>query len=182
MGNTKKSQYVNYAIHLFTAGNSDFWLYDSGLYEELENHFGKIDYISDHLDFQKFTDYYNEEMGENDIIDGRMISFKTLGSMDFLPFAKIITNDIESKYVFDGKRKINLDIGYVHHTQFVLATTKFSAHRLPLGNGIYGEVTMMYVSGEWSGNKYSYANFKDQSYKDELSKIRTLFLEKRKLK
>ena len=180
MGKIKKADLVNYTVHVFTAGNSDFWLYEYGIIKELENIFGEIDYISKPIDFQRFTTYYNKEMGENIKIEGRMISFKNLGSPSFLADAKILSNKIESKHSIDGRRKVNIDIGYVHHTQFVLASTKHWGNRLYIGKGIYAEITLMYNYGEWKDLEFSYANFKDPVYKAELSLIRDLYMKKRK--
>ncbi|BBE30010.1 hypothetical protein OSSY52_01510 [Tepiditoga spiralis] len=180
MGKLKKSEMVNYVIHAFTAGNSDYWLNETGVIEEIKKHFGKIDYISKPLDFQRFTDYYNEEMGKNIVVEGRMISLELMASPAFLADAKLITNKIEEKFAIDGKRKVNLDVGYVHHTQFVLATTKQQGNRIYIGRNIYAEITLMYVYGKWAHSNNSYENFKDEMYKKELEVIRGLYLKKRK--
>ncbi len=124
MGKIKNVDRVNYVIHFFSAGDTEYWLYHENVLNELKKHFGDVDYISEELDFQKYTYYYNMEMGQNVKIKARMISFKNLYSPGFLADAKTITNAIEAKYSIDGKRKVNLDIGYIHHMQFVLASTK----------------------------------------------------------
>lgn len=180
MGKTKVADLVNYVIHLFTAGDSELWLNKMNLKNILEDHFGLIDYVSKPLDFQRFTYYYNEEMGKNIKIEGRLISFKNLGSPAFLPDAKLITNEIERIYSVDNNRKVNLDIGYLHHTQFVLASTKHWGNRLYIGKNIYAEVTLMYNFGEWEPLKYTYSNFKDPIYLKELDHIRDMYLKKRK--
>ena len=74
MGNPKPPDFVNYVAHIFTAGDSDLWLYKMGLKGILEENFGPIDYVSPVLDFQRFTYFYNEEMGKNILIEARMIS------------------------------------------------------------------------------------------------------------
>jgi hypothetical protein len=180
MGVTKAPDLVNYLVHIFTAGDSDLWLYKMGLKEFLEKHFGPIDYISSKLDFQRFTNYYNEEMGKNIRIESRLVSFKYLSSPSFLPDAKLITNEIENNFSVDGKRKVNIDIGYLHHTQFVLASTKHWGNRIYIGKGIYAEITLMYNFGQWEPLKYTYANFKDPEYLNELDAIRDIYLKKRK--
>lgn len=180
MGNLRSPDFVNYLAHVFTAGDSDFWLYKMNLKERLEAHFGPIDYISSKLDFQRFTYYYNEEMGKNVIIEGRLISFKYLSSPAFLADAKLITNQIESEFSVENKRKVNIDIGYLHHTQFVLASTKHWGNRIYIGNNIYAEITLMYNFGQWEPLKYTYSNFKDPSYLSELETIRKMYLNKRK--
>jgi len=180
MGKIKKPDLVNYVIHVFTSGNSDFWLKEYGVLDRIKEKFGEIDYISEPIDFQKFTSYYNREMGENIKIEGRMVSLKYLGSQSFLADAKNITNEIEKEFAIDGSRKVNLDVGYIHHTQFVLASTKHWGNRIYLRNGIYAEITLMYMFGEWQHHDYSYENFKDKEYKDELEKIRSNYMIKRR--
>lgn len=180
MGKIKQPDLVNYVIHIFTAGKSDFWLYEYGVLNKIEKSLGKVDYISHPIDFQKFTSYYNKEMGENVKIEGRMISFKHLGSPSFLPDAKKITNDLEKEFTIDGNRKVNLDIGFIHHTQFVLASTKHWGNRIYLRNGIYAEITLMYMFGKWQHHDYSYENFKDEEYKEVLENIRKNYMIKRR--
>jgi hypothetical protein len=182
MGKTNKPDWVNYVAHVFTSGNSNLWLDDLGLKEKLIKNFGEIDYISDPIDFQKFTDFYNDEMGKNIRVEGRMISFKNLGSQAFLAEAKNITNELEKEYTVDGKRKVNIDIGFVHHTQFVLASTKHWGNRIYIGKGIFAEITLIYVYGKWSSLEYSYVNFKNETYQQELEKIRNIYMPKRKEK
>ncbi|SHE33804.1 protein of unknown function [Marinitoga hydrogenitolerans DSM 16785] len=180
MGKIKDIDRVNYVIHFFSAGDTDYWLYHENVLDELKKHFGEIDYISDELDFQKYTYYYNMEMGQNVKIKARMISFKNLYSPGFLADAKTITNSLEAKYAVDGKRKINLDIGYIHHMQFVLASTKPWGNRIYLSKGIYAEITLMYVYEQWKAFDHSYQNFKDKEYQDILTEIRNMYLEKRR--
>ncbi|HBT51184.1 MAG TPA: DUF4416 domain-containing protein [Petrotoga sp.] len=180
MGMTKAPDLVNYLAHIFTAGDSDLWLYKMGLKELIEKHFGPIDYFSPVLDFQRFTDYYNEEMGKNIRIESRLVSFKYLSSPGFLPDAKLITNEIEKNFSVDSKRKVNIDIGYLHHTQFVLASTKHWGNRIYIGKGIYAEITLMFNFGQWEPLKYTYPNFKDPEYLNELGAIRNIYLKKRK--
>ncbi len=63
-----------------------------------------------------------------------MISFEYLSSPAFLSNAKLITNDIERRFSVNNKRKVNIDIGYIHHTQFVLASTKhWGGNRIYIG-------------------------------------------------
>ena len=180
MGNPKPPDFVNYVAHIFTAGDSELWLYKMGLKDALEENFGPIDYVSPVLDFQKFTYYYNEEMGKNTSIEARMISFQYLSSPAFLCNAKLITNEIEKNYSVDDKRKVNIDIGYIHHTQFVLASKKHWGNRIYIGKNIYAEITLMYNFGKWEPLEYTYANFRDPNYLKELEIIRNNYLKKRK--
>ena len=143
MGRIRQLELVNLVVFAFGAF-IDYRL-ETALPILIER-FGETDYTSELLDFGKYTFYYDREMG-NGPIQGRLISFKELVHPYELPSIKIATNEIENALQTDGKRTINLDSGYIHHTQFVLASTKHWANRLYLGRGIYAEITLIYVDG-----------------------------------
>jgi len=144
----------------------------------LEKEFGDIDYLSRTLDFDKYTYFYNEEMGHK--LQGKLVSFVHLIHPSELAEIKLKTNKLEMDFAVEGKRKINIDPGYIHHTQFVLASTKHWANRIYIGRGINAEVTLMFLNGAFRPLEYTYPNYKDKDYIDELSKIRELYLKKRK--
>ncbi|ABS61134.1 MULTISPECIES: DUF4416 family protein [Fervidobacterium] len=175
MGEIRIVEPVNLVIFMFSS-HLDYWFDE--IKPELIKHFGPIDYISKPLDFEKYTLYYNEEMGSG--IFGRLISFERLIHPSMLSIIKVKTNEIEQRYAVDGNRRFNLDPGYMHHMQFVLATTKMWPHRIYIGHGIYAEPTLMYINGRWKDYDFTYPNYKEQVYKDELTNIRELYLEKRK--
>ncbi|WP_372590535.1 DUF4416 family protein [Fervidobacterium pennivorans subsp. carthaginiensis] len=175
MGKVKIVEPVNLVIFIFSA-QLDYWF--ETVKPDLISLFGPIDYISPELDFEKYTLYYNEEMGSG--ITGKLISFERLIHPSLLASIKIKTNELELKHAVDGKRRFNLDPGYIHHMQFVLATTKMWPHRIYIGQGIYAEPTLMYINGSWKDYDFTYPNYKEKVYKFELSKIRDLYLEKRK--
>lgn len=175
MGRIKKTELVNLVIFTFSS-------YIEYRYTEiepiLEKEFGPIDYVSAALPFDKYTYYYNDEMGYK--LEGKLLSFKRMIHPSELSLIKGITNSIEKDFAIDGSRKINLDPGYIHHAQFVLASTKHWANRIYIGNGMYAEITLMYLNGKFTPYNYTYPNYKDEEYIKELTKIRNLYLEKRK--
>ncbi len=59
------------------------------------------------------------------------------------------------------RRRVNLDPGYLIASKLVLATTKDFAHRIYLGQGIYGEVTLNYRRGQgWQPHPWTYADYR----------------------
>ncbi|MCX7654591.1 MAG: DUF4416 family protein [Fervidobacterium sp.] len=175
MGEIRLVEPVNLVIFMFSS-HLEYWF--ERIKDELIKNFGPIDYVSGELEFEKYTLYYNEEMGSG--ITGKLVSFENLIHPSMLAMIKIKTNEIEQRYSVDGKRKFNLDPGYIHHMQFVLATTKMWPHRIYIGHGIYAEPTLMYINGKWKDYDFTYPNYKEDTYKTQLSKIRDLYLEKRK--
>lgn len=175
MGDMRKTELVNLVMFVF-GSYIDYRLQE--VQPVLEEYFGPVDYISKTLDFDKYTSYYNDEMGYR--LLGKLLSFTRLIHPLQLSVAKRITNSIETKFALEGKRRVNLDPGYIHHAQFVLASTKHWANRVYIGNGIYAEITLMFVNGQLTPLQYTYPNYKDREYIDELMKIREQYLEKRK--
>ena len=107
--------------------------------KELSGHFGKADFISEWLDFH-YTDYYEQEMGPG--LARRLITFEDLIRPENLPDIKKITNGIEDLYRENGRRKVNIDPGYLNRCHFILATGKPYAHRPYLRDGVYADVTL----------------------------------------
>ena len=113
--------------------------------EALTNHFGPSDLESSVLPWDH-TDYYLDEMGPS--LVRKFIFFKRLLDPSALNEVKVFTVSLEDVY---GQRtgqgiirRVNLDPGYVTEAKVVLATTKDFSHRIYLGRGIYGEVTLYY--------------------------------------
>jgi len=176
MGRIRKAELVNLCIFAF-GRYIDYRLTE--VKSGLEEAFGEIDFVSKPLDFGKYTHYYNKEMGEGKI-EGQFIGFKELIHPVELAHAKLVTNTIEQAHTLEGNRTVNLDAGYVHHTQFVLASTKPQGNRIYIGKGIYAEVTLYFAEGAYKPLKYTYPNYTNQDYIFEITKMRKLFLSKRK--
>jgi hypothetical protein len=115
----------------------------------LAKDFGTIDYRSETFPFSH-TDYYNEEMGEK--LLRLFVSSEALVEMDEITSIKVVTNRLE-KFFADpqtGKRRVNIDPGYLSESKAVLATMKDRDHRIYLGSGVFAEVTLVYKRKEHS--------------------------------
>ncbi len=113
---------------------------------EILSPIGEIEDKSEILDFNAFTDYYKDEMGEN--LLRLWLSIKGLISQENLYKVKLLSNEIEDRYSKDGNRMINIDPGYVSLSNVILFTTKNYSHRIYIGEGIYAEVTLIYKKKE----------------------------------
>jgi hypothetical protein len=126
--------------------------------EELRERFGAIDFISEALSFH-YTSYYEAELGSN--LMRRMVSFQKLISPDALPAIKLETNAIEQRYADDqGKRKINIDPGYIALSHLVLATCKGFAHRPYLQNGVYADLTLVFQAHTFRALEWTFPDYK----------------------
>jgi hypothetical protein len=103
------------------------------------------------------TRYYDKEMGEG--LLRCFLLFDPMLERDSLPDVKLKTNEIEIAYSIDGKRTVNIDPGYLSLEQVVLATTKGHAHRLYLGKGIFGDLTLMFADGTFRTLPWTYPDY-----------------------
>ena len=77
---------------------------------------------------------------------------------------KLSTNRLEQSLSVNGKRTVNIDPGYLTPARVVLASTKDFGHRLYLGRGIYGEVTLMYQKKEFRPLPWTYPDYRSEPY------------------
>ena len=131
--------------------------------EILENNFGDTLYISPPLPWD-YSSYYKDEIGEP--LFRQIIFFKNIVDTGLLVDIKLKTNEIESALSLDGRRQINLDPGYLTLAKVVLASTKNYAHRLYLGKGIYGEITLIYRDETYSPHIFTYRDYQDKTHID----------------
>ncbi|MBF0327834.1 MAG: DUF4416 family protein [Nitrospirae bacterium] len=106
------------------------------------------------------SSYYKDEMGGP--IVRRFIFFKRLRSPEHLAESKLATNSVESFFAKDGRRRINIDPGYIHPAKIVLASTKDYSHRIYLKDGIYAEVTLHFRNGKFEPHVNTYREFQDE--------------------
>jgi hypothetical protein len=122
----------------------------------LGQEFGPIDYESQLLPFEHTT-YYAGEFGEG--LKRRFVAFEEFVHPGELMEIKLLTNALEMEWAVEGKRRINIDPGYVSYSKLVLATTKNHAHRIYLGQGIYAEVTLHFRDGTFRAWPWTYPDY-----------------------
>jgi hypothetical protein len=131
--------------------------------------FGELSFESDVLPWNH-SEYYREELGWP--ISRRFFAFKELINPEGITEIKLITNNLEQLLTPEGRRKINLDPGYVTLSKVVLATTKNYAHRIYLGKGIYAEVTLYYRQGRFRPHDFTYRDYRSEEYNRIFLKLR----------
>jgi len=135
----------------------------------LEARFGPVAFANDPVPWG-FTAYYDREMGPG--IVRLFWAFDRLVDPADLPSIKLTTNGIEDAFREDGDRKLNLDPGLLSLSRFVLATTKDGSHRIPLRDGIYAEVTLVFERGEFRPLPWTYPDYRTESIRAVLKEIR----------
>jgi hypothetical protein len=123
---------------------------------ELEQIFSSTDWISPEFSFDR-TKYYAREMGWP--LHRRFISFKNLITPADIVEIKLTTNGVENEYFQDGKRKINIDPGYISLERLILATGKNYTHRIYLSKGIYADLTLIFHKGSFRPMEWTYSDY-----------------------
>ncbi|MGD8369391.1 MAG: DUF4416 family protein [Desulfobacterales bacterium] len=146
---------------------------DTSLMEEtaadLEERYGPADRVSPWFAFD-FTDYYDKEMGTP--LKRRLISFQRLIGQETLPEVKLATNEIEMRLSVGGRRRVNIDPGYLTLERFVLATGKNFTHRIYLGRGIYADLTLLYTGGRFVPLEWTYPDYATEPIRTFLAEAR----------
>jgi len=163
----------------------DVMLFSSIIYRQnpdevltlLKKEFGSTIYESAELPFD-YTDYYEAEMGSG--LKRIITAFEKLVPRDFMPEAKIRSNEIEDILLADGKRGVNIDPGILSLENVCLATTKPYSHRIYLTRGIWAEVTLIYKGETYSGLEWTYPDYASEELRNVFKDIRDAY--KRRLK
>lgn len=135
--------------------------------------YGTPDFISPFLSFD-YTDYYEPEMGAP--LERRFASFGELVMPDILPDVKMFTNGIEDRLSWEGKRRVNMDPGYLSEFHLILATGKGYAHRPYLREGIYADLTLIYRNRAFHPLEWTYPDYGSRAVMDILMKIREKYI------
>ncbi len=140
--------------------------------DQLCRKFGPVDYQAGPLPFE-FTNYYDEEMGNP--ITRHFFSFRDLVSPDGLAAIKVFTNEVEENHAINGKRQVNLDPGCISLKRLMLASTKDNGRRIPLSDGIYAEITLVFVGGTFEPLHWTYPDYRSSGYLEIMKDIREIY-------
>lgn len=141
--------------------------------QRLVPYFGPVDLVGPLWPFS-LTDYYAPEMGEG--LWRGLASFLHLADGAHLPAWKQFTNAVEQALALGGRRLVNLDPGYVARERLVLATGKNYAHRIYLGQGIYGDLTLLAGRHGFYALSWSYPDYAQEPLRELLNLVRRKYL------
>lgn len=137
----------------------------------LEVVFGRIDFVGERHPFVH-TNYYEDEMGKN--LFRKFISFENLFEPHRIASLKIQTQQIEDEFRVDGSRHVNIDAGYIDSNKVVLVTGKHGGHKIAVSEGVWADMLLWYNKG-WQALPWAFPDFRNGTYFDEFTKIRTIF-------
>ncbi|MBI3992431.1 MAG: DUF4416 family protein [Candidatus Lambdaproteobacteria bacterium] len=118
------------------------------------------------------TDYYAEEMGP--ALLRSIVGFRDLQPASALPQAKQRANAIESELARHGRRRFNIDVGYLDLHKVVLASCKGRGSKVYLHDGVWADVTLRYRAGRWEPLPWSFPDFRDGRYDVDFLHLRAL--------
>jgi hypothetical protein len=171
MGTPREAQPARLFVSLIV---SDEEILGRGL-EELGLLFGAVDWMSGRFPFD-FTDYYSEEMGA--LLFRHFVTFKDLIAIARLPEIKLATNRLEEKLARSGgKRRINIDPGYLCLHHVILATTKGYTHRPYLRDGIYADLTLIYQNKSFRSLEWTYPDYRQEEVIRLFNELRRRYAE-----
>ncbi|MDH4227980.1 MAG: DUF4416 family protein [Deltaproteobacteria bacterium] len=137
--------------------------------------FGAEDYVSDVARFAH-TDYYKEEMGP--ALSRIFVSYAKLVAPEEIAAAKLFTNEVEEAFLGpNGKRRVNIDPGYVTLHNVVLASTKNFSHRVHIRGGVYAEPTLLYSKkeGGFRPLEWTYPDYSAKEAREMFSMLRRMY-------
>ena len=142
--------------------------------ERLAECFGPLREASATYDFD-FTSYYEAEMGAG--LCKQLVCFAERIDPAELAAAKMQTIALEkamSRAASDGLyRRANIDPGLLSIEGLILATTKYSGHRICIAPQLYAEVTLLYQRGRYRPLEWTYPDYRRDAVQCFLLAART---------
>lgn len=138
--------------------------------------FGPADLKSPSFQFS-LTDYYEKQMGKD--LQRTFLSFAELIFPQKLSEIKLQTNALEETLSHGSARSlrvINIDPGIITASALIMATTKNFSHRIPLRDGIYAHLELLFTKSGVKTLEWSYPDFKQPGYQEFFSAVRRTYL------
>ncbi|MFM9115123.1 MAG: DUF4416 family protein [Planctomycetota bacterium] len=142
--------------------------------QELEKNWGAIDHSGADIPFE-ITDYYQAEMGLD--LKRRLVTCDPLIPPEAIRHYKLRCNQLEAELASSRGRTVNLDLGFLDHNKLVLASCKYAGQKIHLGDGIYADLIARYEGGRYQPFAWSFPDFKDGRYDEDLLQIRQRYLQ-----
>mgnify|MGYP006139540683 FL=1 len=127
---------------------------------------------SDEFPFNK-TDYYADEMGSE--LKRCFLSVEGLQNLESAFEWKLKTKEIEKSLSLDGKRRINLDPGYLDFHRVVLLSGKEGPQKIYLRDGIWADLVLLKERGGYRELTWTFPDLKDGRYDDFFMQVRAKY-------
>jgi hypothetical protein len=144
--------------------------------EALTTIYGPVDLRSPAIPFDR-TSYYEREMGRG--LSRMFLSFLRLVPPESLSDIKLRTNALEEEIrhsLAGASRIVNLDPGVLTPASLIMATAKEFAHRIPLRQGIYAHLELLFSRNAVRLLPWTYPDFQEDGYQRFLLDVRRAYL------
>jgi len=169
MSELQAPQPAKLVIGLFTGDIQIF----KRLVPEFISMYGQIDLVSSWMAFD-YTRYYETEMGTP--LHRRLCSFQRLIAQQDLAGIKMETHQIEQSFSQSGRRRVNIDPGYMLRERFVLASGKNFSHRICIGDGVYADLTLICHKSDFQRLPWTYPDYADGDMLEFLEQVRNKYI------
>ncbi len=133
-----------------------------------------VEHLSEPYYFASIQRYYSREMGEG--LMKIFLSLKGLIKKEELVNFKLWTMKKEKEFSLHGRRRLNIDPGYVDESHLILASSKKRGGRLYLGKDVYAEMEYLFLYGGFRPLYWTYADYRDKRVIAFFEKVRKAFL------
>ena len=136
--------------------------------KKLGKKFGEAESESKEYPFN-FTDYYAEEFGDN--LLKKFLCFGRNISKEDLPEVKKFTNNLEKLFAAGGKRRINIDPGYIDSKELVMASNKTASFKQSIAENIFAHRLLEFNGKEAVIFRHTFADYKTDENKNFFERI-----------
>lgn len=128
--------------------------------------------------FNPLASYYSKEMGDSSLLKRLFLVPNTLQPRESILTGKLLALDWERGWAVEGKRMVNVDVGFLSLENFILATTKNYSHRIYLAQNIFADLTYQFSEGKFQSLPWTYPDYSDAEKIDFFTWLRSYLLEK----
>lgn len=145
----------------------------SDVKEFMMRRWGIIDFESDPLPYTEAK--IGEEMGSP--LFRSFVSFNRLIDPGEIALIKMACMGLEERFRYQGKRRVNLDPGYVESHKVILSSSQPSPAKIYHSAGIYLDTVLLFVKEKCQSLPWSYPEFKNHLYDEYFLAMRGLYKE-----
>ena len=139
---------------------------------ELASVFGEIALKSVPFAFDT-SEYYRPELGEG--LLRIWYGFRDLCAAERLVEARLTTGEIEDRLAVEGRRRVNLDPGYLDLGKLVLASLKEAPDKVYMGEGVWAHTCLQFRDGKFTAPDHSFPDFMDGRFDGLMLEARALY-------